>query len=138
MVGHLAENGLIIGDEFREGNVSPSKRNQAFLKHCVKQMPKGKRVKALRSDSAGYQADIINYCEANDMEFGIGADLDKAVLGTIKAIAKEEWRPYKGGYIAETVHSMNHGLFYKKQDLIKEKAYKSMKAGGNLSDIPAG
>ena len=107
MVGHLAENGLVIGDEFREGNVSPSKRNLEFLKHCVKQMPKNKKIKAFRSDSAGYQADIINYCEANDMEFGIGADLDKAVLGTIKAIPEEEWRPYKGGYIADTVHSMN-------------------------------
>ncbi len=62
MVGHLAENGLVIGDEFREGNVSPSKRNLEFLKHCVKQMPKNKKIKAFRSDSAGYQADIINYC----------------------------------------------------------------------------
>lgn len=107
MVGHLAENGLVIGDEFREGNVPPSKRNLEFLKHCVQQMPKNKKIKAFRSDSAGYQADIINYCESNHIEFGIGADLDKAVLGTIKAIPEEEWRPYKGGHIADTVHSMN-------------------------------
>jgi hypothetical protein len=29
------------------------------------------------------------------------------VLGAIRAIPKEEWKPYKNGYIAETVHSMN-------------------------------
>lgn len=34
MVGHLAENGLILGDEFREGNESPGSRNLEFIKHC--------------------------------------------------------------------------------------------------------
>ncbi len=43
MVGHLAENGLIVGDEFREGNDSPGSRNLEFLKHCERQMPKGRK-----------------------------------------------------------------------------------------------
>ena len=63
IVGHLAENSLVLGDEFRDGNVAPATRNPAFIKHCVRQMPKGKKITALRSDSAAYQADIINYCE---------------------------------------------------------------------------
>ena len=40
IVGHLAENGLVIGDDFREGNVSPSTRNLEFIQHCFQQMPK--------------------------------------------------------------------------------------------------
>ncbi len=107
IVGHIAENGLVLGDEFREGNVPPAARNLEFIKYCERQMPKGKRVKALRSDSAAYQAEIINHCEGNDIKFAIGADLDEAVLGAIRAIPKEDWEPYKNGYIAETVHSMN-------------------------------
>lgn len=107
IVGHLAENGLVLGDDFREGNVPPVARNLEFIKYCKRQMPKGKRIKALRSDSAAYQAGIINHCESNDMKYAIGADLDEAVLGAIKAISEEEWKPYKNGYIAETVHSMN-------------------------------
>ncbi len=59
MVGHLAENGLVLGDEFREGNASPGSRNLDFLKYCVRQMPKGKKIKGFRSDSAAYQAEII-------------------------------------------------------------------------------
>ena len=59
MVGHLAENGLVLGDEFREGNASPESRNLDFLKYCVRQMPKGKKIKGFRSDSAAYQAEII-------------------------------------------------------------------------------
>ena len=31
MVGHLAENGLVTGDEFREGNEPPASRNLEFL-----------------------------------------------------------------------------------------------------------
>ena len=107
MVGHLAENGLIVGDEFREGNESPGSRNLEFIKYCVGQLPKGKRIKALRADSAAYQAKVINYCQSNKIEFAIGADLDKAVLKEIGNIKAEDWKPYRNGYIAETVHYMN-------------------------------
>ena len=107
MVGHIAENGLVVGDEFREGNVAPASRNLAFIKHCAQQMPKGKRITALRSDSAAYQADIMNYCEESGIHFAIGADLDEAVLTAIEAIPENDWEPYKNGSIAETIHSMN-------------------------------
>jgi hypothetical protein len=106
IVGHLAENGLVVGDEFREGNESPSSKNLAFITYCARQMPRGKRITALRSDSAAYQAEIINYCEDNGIQFAIGADLDEAVVSAIRAIPEKEWKPYKSGYIAETIHSM--------------------------------
>jgi len=32
MVGHLAENGLVIGDEFREGNDASQSRNLEFMR----------------------------------------------------------------------------------------------------------
>ena len=79
IVGHLAENGLIVGDEFRVGNDSPGARNLEFLKYCRSQMPKDKDIVALRADIASYQADIINYCEANGIEYAIGGDMDSAV-----------------------------------------------------------
>lgn len=107
MVGHLAENGLIVGDEFREGNASPGARNLAFIKSCERQLPQGKRIKALRSDSAAYQAAVINYCQKHRIAFAIGADLDEAVVRAIKAISGAEWRAYQNGHIAETVHCMN-------------------------------
>jgi hypothetical protein len=107
IVGHIAENGLIIGDEFREGNNAPAARNLEFIKHCIRQMPTGKKIQSLRSDSAAYQAEIINYCEQNRIQFAIGADLDSAVLTSIKAIPEDDWNPYQNGYMTETVHSMN-------------------------------
>jgi hypothetical protein len=50
IIGHLAENALVGGDEFRDGNESPATRNPAFLKYCIRQMPNGKRITGLRSD----------------------------------------------------------------------------------------
>lgn len=107
MVGHLAENGLVVGEEFREGNEAPGSRNLEFVKHCVAQMPEGKKITGLRSDSAAYQADVFNYCEENGVTFAIGADLDEAVRGAMARIPAEAWRRYQEGWIAETVHSMN-------------------------------
>jgi hypothetical protein len=107
IVGHIAENGLVLGDEFREGNMAPAAKNFEFLKHCIAQMPKGKTIKFFRADSASYQADIINYCEDKGIKFAIGGDLDKGVLKNIKMIPKKDWKTYKDGHIAETVHCMN-------------------------------
>ncbi len=107
MVGHLAENGLVVGDEFREGNDSPCSRNLEFLKYCKRQMPKGKKIKAFRADSAAYQADVINYCDDNGIAYAIGGDLDAAVKKVISTIKDDEWRPYQNGFISETVHCMN-------------------------------
>ena len=107
IIGHLAENGLVVADEFRQGNESPGARNLEFIKRCIRNMPQGKKVKYLRADSAAYQASIINFCEGKGIQFAIGADLDEAVQEAIKKIPQDQWRAYKKGYIAHTVHSMN-------------------------------
>jgi hypothetical protein len=107
IVGHLAENGLVIGEEFREGNESPGARNLEFIKYCASQLPGRRRIARIRSDSAAYQADIINWCEETPVLFAIGADLDVSVKAAIYAIPSEQWRPYQDGHIAETVHTMN-------------------------------
>ena len=107
MVGHLAENGLVVGDEFREGNDSPGSRNLEFLKYCRRQMPKGKKIKAFRADSAAYQAKVINYCHEQRIAYAIGGNLDEAVKKAISTIKKDAWRPYQNGFIGETVHCMN-------------------------------
>lgn len=107
MVGHLAEAELVIGDEFREGNESPGARNLEFIEHCVAQMPKGKRIGALRADSAAYQASVINWCEENGVKFALGGDLDRAVVEVIKGIPEGQWRKWRDSEVAEAVHSMN-------------------------------
>jgi len=107
MVGHLAENGLVVHEEFREGNEAPASRNLPFIKACRGNMPRGKRIAYLRADSATYQANIINDCEQRDILFAIGAKKDVAVKAAIAAIPDADWKTYRDGKIASTVHCMN-------------------------------
>ena len=111
MVGHIAENGLVVGDEFRHGNEAPSVRNLSFLKYCERQLPTGKRIGALRADSAAYQAGIIDYCDDNEIAYAIGADLDRSVVEQIAHIEAGDWHDYQDGQIAETVHCMNTSCY---------------------------
>ena len=101
MVGHIAENSLAIDHEFREGNAAPAARNLEFVQACERNMPKGKKITAVRADSAAYQAAIFNYCEE---VFAVGADQDAAVKAAIAAIPGSDWRKFRDGEIAETVH----------------------------------
>ena len=107
LVGTLAEDGLIVGDEFREGNAAPAAGNLEFIRHCEQQLPAGKRIVAVRADSAAYQAAILNACEAEGKLFAIGADLDRAVKSVIAEIPEAAWVQWRDAEIAETVHSMN-------------------------------
>ena len=110
LVGHLAEAGLVMGEEFREGNESPGARNLEFIQHCFRQMPLGKRIAFLRSDSAAYQGEALNWCEEAEggpVRFAIGADLDEAVMAAIRGIPEAAWEANEDGHIAERVHTMN-------------------------------
>ncbi len=89
MLGHLAENGYVIEDEFRQGNVAPAAKNLTFIKSCISKMPKGKQISSLRADSATYQAEVFNYCERHGIEFAIGGRLDSAVKSAINQIKDE-------------------------------------------------
>jgi hypothetical protein len=100
--------GLIVADEFREGNVPAGAEAVAFLERCAGKMPAGKRLAALRSDSAWYQAAVFNWCQGREVRFAICADQDSAVKEAIHSIEESEWKPYRGDReIAETVHTMN-------------------------------
>ena len=107
MTGHLAENGLVVAHEFREGNVSPNTRNLEFYEQCTKAMPAGKRITAFRADSAGYQGKLLDLLSHDGVQYAVGGHLDAATLDAIAVIPPAAWRPYRGGFVAETVHTMN-------------------------------
>jgi len=67
---------------------------------------KGKKISAMRADSAAYQV-ILNYCEETNKSFALGADQDAAVKTAIANIPEAEWKAFRDGEIAETVHCMN-------------------------------
>ena len=52
----------MIADEFRDGNIPAGAGAVEFLEYCEDMMPEGKRIKYYRSDSAAYQANVMNHC----------------------------------------------------------------------------
>ncbi len=105
LVGLLTENGLIVSEEFREGNIDPALKNLEFCKHCIDQIPEGKSIGRLRAGPPSCQADIIDFCDREGVEFAIGVNLDENILRAIGSIPESDWRPYREGYIAETASS---------------------------------
>jgi len=109
IIGHIAETGMVIHDEFRDGNVSPGTRNLEFIKQCVSKMPRGKKIKHFRADSATYQSAVFNWCEQNNIEFAIGGRMDSAVKTIIKETAESEWKKYQGSSsILRVTHCMEN------------------------------
>ncbi len=111
LVGYV--NGVCVGHEFREGNQSPGAGILEFAQNCEAALPRGKRI-YFRSDSAAYQAEVINYYSQPGRSFSITADLDVAVKREIGNLPETAGQPYRTAEgiatdreIAETVHSMN-------------------------------
>ena len=97
-----AEQELILHTEFRDGNVPAGHEQLRVFKEALDQLPPGVEKVYLRSDTAGYQHDLLKYCEKAEnkrfgrIEFAIGADVTSEFK---KAAAQaEEWKPlYKEG-----------------------------------------
>lgn len=114
MLGYIAEVPVCLHSEFRAGNVPAGANMVEFLETCLKELPGGKRIAYLRSDSAGYQASVIDWCVEQGIRYTITADKDVAVKEAISLIPEEEWEPFVNSRgeetdreVAETVHTMN-------------------------------
>jgi len=107
IVGHLAENGLVVAWDFREGNVPPADDNLDFYRRCKAAMPSGTRIRFFRADAASYQGDLFDQLVHDGVQYAVGARLDAAVIEVIRSIPEARWRTYQDGQIAEAVHTMN-------------------------------
>ena len=92
-----AEQELMLHSEFRDGNVPAGYEQLRVFKDALAMLPEGVTNVYLRSDTAGYQHDLLKYCEKGEnkrfgrIEFAIGAAVTKEFR---KAVAEvEEWKP---------------------------------------------
>ncbi len=101
--------------KFRQGKASAQTDILEALQHTETLLPKEKRIKYFRSDSAAYQVKIIDYCNDNDIYYTITADQDVSVMAAIMNIPSKAWEPLHdrtdgfktGREVAETIHTMN-------------------------------
>ena len=94
-----AEQGAMLYSEFRDGNVPAGHEQLRVLKESLRHLPESVKKVALRSDTAGYQAELLLYCgEGKDprfgvIEFAIGADVTEAFRAAVLATPESEWQP---------------------------------------------
>ncbi|HEY5308884.1 MAG TPA: hypothetical protein VIK97_10275, partial [Casimicrobiaceae bacterium] len=84
--------------EFRDGNVPAGHEQLRVLKDSLAHLPASVTEVALRSDSAGYQEELLLYCgEGKDARFGviafaISADMTKAFRAAVLATPESAWQ----------------------------------------------
>lgn len=92
VVGIIAELGIIIADEFRDGNVAPNSKALEFFKRCEKAVPEGIKVRT-RLDAAYYSHDLMKHLENQKIEYTITADKTVGLMRWIEAIPEQDWQP---------------------------------------------
>jgi hypothetical protein len=94
-----AEQGAMLYSEFRDGNVPAGHEQLRVLKESLTYLPASVTKVSLRSDTAGYQEELLLYCgQGRDPRFGvidfaIGADVTPAFRAAVMATAETEWKP---------------------------------------------
>jgi len=94
------ERGLILHTEFRDGNVSACHEQLRVLQEALGNLPSWVRKVRLRSDMAGYQHDLMRYCDPNDnkrfgkIEIAIGADVRPEFRKAVLEVPEEDWMPF--------------------------------------------
>lgn len=94
-----AEQGMMLYSEFRDGNVPAGHEQLRVLQASLAHLPASVTKVSLRSDTAGYQEELLLYCgEGKDPRFGvidfaIGADVTEAFRTAVLATAETAWTP---------------------------------------------
>jgi hypothetical protein len=92
-----AEQGLMLHTEFRDGNVPAGFEQRRVLEEALKSVPKGVRKVRMRSDTAGYQHDLLRYCDEGNnkwcgrIEFTVGCAVSAEFKKAVLEIAEEDW-----------------------------------------------
>ena len=96
---YWAEQEQVVHSEFRDGNVPAGYEQLRVMKDGLGFLPVGVEKVMLRSDTAGYQKELLKYCaEGKDerfgvIEFAVGVDVTPEFKRAVAQVAEEEWNP---------------------------------------------
>ena len=101
-----AEQGLILADEFRDGNVPASVGIKDLVDRAYGSLParEGGWQVAVRSDSAAYEQAVLDHWQARGWRFAVSADMSEALRREVQALAPDAWQAWAqeaGGVVRE-------------------------------------
>ena len=94
-----AEQEKVLHTEFRDGNVPAGFEQLRVLKEALGCLPEGVESVRLRSDTAGYQHELLSYCATGqdsrfgEIEFAIGCDVTEAFKRAVSEVEESDWKP---------------------------------------------
>ena len=95
---YCAEYDLMLGTRYSDGNVTAGFQQLEELKRMLSLLPEGVKKVKLRSDSAGYQIDLLKYCAGGGNErfgvidFAISCDVGDEFKEAASKIAERDWK----------------------------------------------
>ena len=101
-----AETGMVLADEFRDGNVPAGSHIRELVDHAVAVLPArpdGWRVQ-VRADSAAYQQPLLDSWHRKGWRFAVSADVGAQLRAAIQALPETAWQPWaeeRGGVVRE-------------------------------------
>lgn len=91
------EQDLVLHSEFRDGNVPAGYEQLRVFREALELLPHGVDQVYLRSDTAGYQHDLLKYCAEGKnrrfgvIEFSIGADVTPEFKKAVSGVDQSAW-----------------------------------------------
>ena len=91
------EQDLVLHSEFRDGNVPAGFEQLRVFKEALDLVPAGVEKVSLRSDSAGYQHNLMKYCAEGGnprfgvIEFAIGSDVTPEFKKSVWEVGESGW-----------------------------------------------
>lgn len=92
-----AEQGILLHTQFRDGNVPAGYEQLRVFKEALGCLPAGVTNVRLRSDTAGYQHNLLKYCEMGTherfgrIEFAIGCDVTREFKHAVAEVPEADW-----------------------------------------------
>ena len=94
VIAYWAEQGVIVADQFREGNVPAGMGNVGFVETALGALPEDVKARRVGADSALYEQELLRGLDRKGVEFAISADMTEELRKAVKAVAPPAWNPY--------------------------------------------
>jgi hypothetical protein len=87
-----AETGLVLADQFRDGNVPASVGLGELVDEAYAALPAGDWRVSVRSDSAAYERDLLDHWHRRGWRFAVTADMTRELRAEILVLPGDAWR----------------------------------------------
>ena len=87
-----AEQHVMLYTEFRDGNVPANYELKPVLERALACLPKADKPIFFRSDTAGYQIDLLKFCDDSNVRFAVGCPISPEFRKAVRELPVSAWR----------------------------------------------